>query len=82
MCARIDVFIYTYIQAHTYIWHIYMNKQDTDDRLCSFKEMKSKFHFTCFPQKGFSPGSKLTGKQTEKGIGSDVQDTLRSPNPG
>lgn len=44
-----------------------MNKQDTDDRLCSFKEMKKQISFYLFfPQRRGFPGSKLTGKQTEK----------------
>ena len=56
MCACIDICIYTYIQAHTYIWHIYiyMNKQDTQDRLCSSKDMKKQISFYLFSIKRLS----------------------------
>lgn len=84
MCARIDICIYLYIYSstHLYMAYIYMNKQDTDDRLCSFKEMKKQISFYLFSTRGF-PGSKLTGKQTEKKA-LDQMFRIRqgSPNPG
>ena len=60
------MYLFIHIFKHTLIYGIYIwinNTHMTDS--VPLKRWKSKFRFTCFPQRGF-PGSKLTEKQTKK----------------